>query len=211
MKIAIFDMDGTLANTQDDITESINHVRQLRYDLPPLGASFVVDAINAENRNLSKIFYDQEQYLEEDRLMFEAHYTHQCVQSAELYEGIKPLLHQLSAHEVKLAVCSNAPQQFVERILTHLEIAPLFDVLMGASAQYASKPEPDMLFAILEQLRYNKQHDSAWMIGDNSKDIAAAKGADIGAIFATWGFSSTSSCDIYCDIPSDVATYLLEQ
>lgn len=209
MKLVIFDMDGTLADTQDDITQSINHVRKLRYDLPPLSAAFVVDAINSEHRNLAKIFYEQEHYLDADRLTFEAHYENQCVQNATIYAGIEALLQRLKSHDIKLAVCSNAPQQFVERILTHLEVAHYFDLLVGASHKHASKPEPDMLHYILEALHYNASDDKAWMIGDNSKDIQAAKNANIDAIFATWGFSTTSDCDVYCDIPEQISEHIL--
>ena len=59
MKVIIFDMDGTLLDSKKDITISINYVRQKHYSLLPLSEDFIVQAINMEVRNLSKLFYSQ--------------------------------------------------------------------------------------------------------------------------------------------------------
>ena len=56
MTIVIFDMDGTLIDSQNDITTSINHVRQHNHGLDPLHADFVVEAINMDERNLPQLF-----------------------------------------------------------------------------------------------------------------------------------------------------------
>lgn len=64
MKVVIFDMDGTLIDSKKDITISINYIRELHYNLPPLTEEFVVEAINMEVRNLPKMFYGTDIYHE---------------------------------------------------------------------------------------------------------------------------------------------------
>ncbi len=92
MKIAIFDMDGTLLNSAKDITISINEVRRINHKLDGLSEDFVVEAINRDQRNLAELFYGTELYELRDKTMFEDHYHEQCVQNVYLYEGVKESL-----------------------------------------------------------------------------------------------------------------------
>ncbi|MCJ7765867.1 MAG: HAD hydrolase-like protein, partial [Thiovulaceae bacterium] len=127
MTVVIFDMDGTLIDSQQDITVSINHVRKTNHALEPLTSDFVVEAINRDKRNLAKLFYNTELYEDRDRIIFEAHYHKQCTESAVLYEGIKELISELHARGVKMGVATNAPSPFALRMLEHTGIAGYFE------------------------------------------------------------------------------------
>jgi phosphoglycolate phosphatase len=208
-KIVIFDMDGTLIDSKKDITISINHIRKLHYDLPPLSEEFIVEAINMEVRNLPKLFYETEIYEKKDMLAFEEHYNVQCVQNPYLYEGIAEILHSLSKEGVKLSVATNAPTQFAVTMLTHLGVADFFDVIIGADKVSASKPSPEMLQKILDYYDYKKEHDNAWMIGDNSKDMLSAQNAGIDSLFATWGFTPHGAYDIVLKHPTEILEVVL--
>ncbi|WP_304543372.1 HAD family hydrolase [Sulfurimonas microaerophilic] len=208
-KIVIFDMDGTLIDSKKDITISINYVRELNHGLEPLSEAFVVDAINAHERNLAKMFYNTELYEDRDRVIFEKHYKEQCIQNPYLYEGVEELLYNLKENEVKLSVATNAPTIFAQTMLESLKVKELFDVIIGADKVKKSKPHPEMLHHILENYNYMNMRDRAWMIGDNSKDIEAATNAQIDAIFAAWGFSSFGSHDIVAKTPQEVASIVL--
>jgi phosphoglycolate phosphatase len=195
MKVVIFDMDGTLIDSQHDITLSINHVRKMHHSLDPLQTREVVAAINGYQRNLAELFYGTEVYLEEDRRLFEMHYHEQCVQNPTLYEGVSGLLAMLREAGVKCSVATNAPSRFARRMLEHLQVMEHFDHVFGADMVEHPKPDREMLRAILGRYGYDDRNDRAWMVGDNAKDMQAARSANIEGIFAAWGFSREGEGD----------------
>jgi len=182
-------MDGTLIDSQRDITISINYIRALHYNLDPLSSAFIVEAINRDQRNLAKLFYETESYREQDRKVFEEHYYDQCIENPVLYNGIEKLLRRLKAENIRLSVATNAPTIFAKRMLFHLGVGDYFDHIVGADRVLVPKPDKEMLHYILDQYGFIHSKDQAWMLGDNSKDMKAAKNADITGVFVTWGFS----------------------
>lgn len=203
-KIVIFDMDGTLINSSRDITISINHVRSKCYLLPALEEQFVIDAINAHDRNLALLFYQTPSYEARAKELFESHYYEQCIQNVHAYDDIVDTLVQLNAQGCLMGVATNAPSVFARRMLTYLGIVKYFSCIVGADNVDQPKPNPQMLEKILDYHSYDKHCDQAWMIGDNSKDIQAARSVNIGTIFAAWGFSSQGEGDYVAHNPLDV-------
>jgi len=203
-KIVIFDMDGTLIDSKKDITISINYVRKVNHNLEPLSEEFVVKAINTQERNLAKLFYNTDTYETKDRVLFEKHYKEQCIENPYLYEGVLELLETLKADGVNLSVATNAPTLFAKTMLEHLEVASLFDVIIGADEVKESKPNPEMLLRILQHYNYDATKDEAWMVGDNSKDMLSAKNAGIKAIFAAWGFSAHGEHSLVVKEPKEI-------
>jgi phosphoglycolate phosphatase len=204
MKIVIFDMDGTLIDSGRDITASVNHVRKKVYGLGPLTISFVIEAINRDQRNLALLFYEKTTYEPEAKTIFEDHYHDQCVQTPCLYSGIGQLLDELAGDGVCLSVATNAPAVFAGRMLNHLGVADTFDKIIGSEDVKRSKPHPDMLHLILDEYGFTPERDFAIMVGDNGKDMEAARRAGIPGAFVTWGFSPQGEGDFVCDHPDEL-------
>jgi len=208
MTVVIFDMDGTLIDSQNDITASINYVRAQNHDLDPLKSDFVVDAINRDHRNLAKLFYNTDEYQDSDRIVFEAHYHKQCTESAVVYDGIIELVEKLHAKGIKMGVATNAPTPFALRMLEHVGLAPFFEKIVGADLVALPKPDPEMLQVTLEAVGFDSSVDKAYMVGDNSKDMEAGFRAGCTSIFATWGFSPQGHGDHVIAHPLDLLDLL---
>ncbi len=208
MEIVIFDMDGTLVDSGHDITTSVNHVRKCVYGLGPLSVEYVVEAINRDQRNLALLFYETPLYEPEARREFECHYHHQCIRTPRLYEGISELLDALARRKSRLSVATNAPARFAGRMMAHLALEPFFDRIIGSEDVARSKPHPDMLLALLDGYGYTPGRDRALMVGDNGKDMEAARLAGIPGAFATWGFSREGKGDVTLSRPDEILDVL---
>ena len=208
-KIVIFDMDGTLIDSKKDITLSVNAIRKAHHHLEPLSEEFIVEAINKEVRNLPELFYGTKEYEKKDRLAFEVHYATQCTQNPYLYEGIVEMLSILKENGVKLSVATNAPTPFAKLMLDSLNVSHYFDSIIGADEVNSAKPNPEMLIKILDFYEYDATKDSAWMVGDNSKDMMSASNAKIEGLFATWGFTPQTDFSIKLSHPKEILTIVL--
>ena len=210
-KVVIFDMDGTLIDSGEDITHSINYVRQKIYDLAPLSIRNVVDAINGTSKNLAFEFYETHEYENSAKCLFEEHYYTQCIQNVYLYEGVFDMLTKLNENNVFLGIATNAPSQFAKRMLKHLEVDHFFPLILGANDVSEPKPSPLILEKHLNYHGFDRKIDQGWMVGDNHKDIAAAHAAGITSVFVTWGFSQMAGkSDFHVVRPQELVSLVLQ-
>ncbi|MBE0494842.1 MAG: HAD family hydrolase [Campylobacterales bacterium] len=184
MKCIIFDMDGTLVDSSVGITHSINYVRQ-SIGLPYIGTEQLVRFINDPDEHLPLRFYGTQEYNPNHKALFTEHYLEHCTHELKLYAGVHDVLRALHG-EVKLAVATNASDFFAQKMLEHCGIGHYFETIVGANTFGASKPDPLMLFRLLDSLHVAP--NNAILVGDSLKDAYAAQNANMPFVYVTWGF-----------------------
>lgn len=205
----IFDMDGTLIDSRKDITSSVNFVRE-RKGLPPLKVEDVVEAINGDIKDLAMKFYNTKTYQKEDRKLFEEHYMEECTKNAKVYDGITDILERLKIKNKILAVATNAPTKFAEKMIKAANIYKYFDYIKGCDGDLPPKPHPHILLYLLEKLHYKIKKDCVF-VGDNESDFLAASAANINYIVALWGFGinrDLNQCGFKAYCPADIIKYI---
>ena len=185
-QLIIFDMDGTLIDSGDVITNTINFVRT-NVGLEEMDKTQLLSQLNNPDINAAEFFYGTSEFTDEQTELFTQYYDNNCVNDILLYEGIKPMLESISEH-FTLTVATNASVEFATKMIKHLDIDKYFDMVVGASCVANPKPHPDMLIKIIDHLNIPKE--KAILIGDSLKDQKAANLANMDSILVNWGFST---------------------
>ena len=187
--INIFDLDGTLLNTIDDLGYACNYaLEQTGYPTHPIEAypAKVGNGIN----NLIRRALPETERTEENVLKVRAHFVpfynaHNC-DYTHPYRGIPELLAALKAQGHRLAVASNKYQAATEKIVSHF-FPGLFDVILGEREGVARKPDPQIVFDILNQFVGPKDVPVRY-VGDSLVDCETARNADVPFVACSWGF-----------------------
>ena len=185
----IFDLDGTLLNTIDDLGYACNYaLEQTGYATHPIAdyPRMVGNGIN----NLIRRALPESERTEENILRVRAYFVpyyneHNCDYTRP-YEGIPELLATLKAQGHKLAVASNKYQAATEKIVNHF-FPGIFDVILGEREGIERKPNPQIVFDILSTL--NIKHSTLYL-GDSLVDKETATNANVPFVACSWGFVS---------------------
>ncbi len=186
-KLAIFDMDGTILNTLDDLAGGVNYALE-KAGLPVRTVEYVRSIVGNGIFTTIKLCAPEntdEEKLAEIHRYFAPYYEQHRADNTRPYDGIVELLQKLKDRGIKTAVVSNKSDISVKP-LAEQYFPKLFDIALGVSDKIEKKPAPDMVELILEELSLNKE--DAVYIGDSEVDILTAKNSGIDCINVTWGF-----------------------
>ncbi len=188
-KLVIFDTDGTLLDTLDDLADSLNYVlakrgfpARTREDVRSFlggGAEWLVRQAMPEGTPEEAI----QDFLAEYRPYLK---DHSSIKTRP-YEGIPELLKELKAQGVKLAVVSSKPDESLQNIMP-VYFGDTIDVCIGDRPGLRKKPAPDLLQAVMDELGADSA--DTLMVGDSEYDIGAAQNAGVASCAVTWGFRS---------------------
>jgi len=181
----IFDMDGTLIDSSNIISNSINYVRK-KLGLKPLAKKVIIEAVNDPYLNKPKFFYNSNAYTKEQIEWFREYYAKNHKDEVILFTGIKELLEDIKEY-FRLSLATNAYRASAIEILSHLDILKYFEIIVCADDVKHPKPAPDMIYKIINYFKCKK--DEILLIGDGRTDEEAAKNAGISFIRVNWGFS----------------------
>lgn len=184
---AIFDLDGTLLNTLEDLANAVNHtMKHFGYPTRTLEEvqSFVGNGLHKlTERSLPQGASNPD--LEAAFLELKTYYTAHCKEKTAPYEGVSELLHALSDKGISLAIVSNKNDAAVKQLAADF-FSDTICVAKGETPQIKKKPAPDTVFAALDEL--HRTSKESIYIGDSDVDLLTAKNSNMDCISVAWGF-----------------------
>ena len=188
-KAVLFDMDGTLLDTLEDLRDSTNHVlRQMGYPERSLEEMrrFVGNGAEKQIRRAVPEGTSEEKIMEV-LTAYRAYYQDHCQIKTRVYDGLLDMLSELKAKGIKLAVVSNKPDSAVQK-LSREYFGDRMDFAVGPSDGVRCKPYPDMAETALKALGIAKK--DAVFVGDSEVDVQTGLNAGLDVIAVSWGFRS---------------------
>ncbi|MCG8607406.1 HAD-IA family hydrolase [bacterium] len=185
--LLIFDLDGTLVDTRQDLTNSVNYARQ-RFGLSSLELEEVMQHVGDGARNFIKRSFPGAtgDTVDEAMTLFRRHYREHLLDFSNFYPNVRDVLSHFQ--QKKLAVVSNKPEEFTKKILRGLQVETLFQEILGGDSFSAMKPDPRPILHILQRLK--TKPTQAVIVGDSPSDIEAGRASGILTCAATYGYRS---------------------
>ncbi len=197
-QLVIFDLDGTLLNTIDDLGLATNYaLATLGYPTHPLAAypSMVGNGVRKLLQRALPSGMDTEEQIEKLRTVFTQYYDDHCIDHSLPYPGIPELLHKLQALGIKVAVASNKYHEAVVKLIRHYFPDIEWSAVMGQKEGVPVKPDPSIVFEILSCSPTPKSE--VLYVGDSGVDMETARRACVESVGVTWGFRPISELKSY--------------
>lgn len=183
----IFDLDGTLTDTLEDLKNSVNFAMR-EFGFPERTTDEVRSFVGNGVKRLIDLSVPEntsDEVSAECLSVFKSFYKDNSLVSTKPYDGIIPMLEKLKKDGVKTAVVTNKMHEAAVDIV-NLFFGELIDVAIGQIDGVAQKPQPDGIYSALEKLGVSKE--KSVYVGDSEVDCITAKNAGIPCIGVTWGF-----------------------
>ena len=193
-KAAIFDMDGTLVNTLEDLADSVNEMLE-HYNFPQRTLDEVRKFVGNGAKKLIERALPAEKSSDENFVLealkyYDGCYSRHVLNKTKPYDGIMEFLTELDAKKIPLGICTNkqnfAAQIIAEKILSPIKFAKVF----GDEQGKPRKPNPTRALEIAKS--FGVQPDEVAYFGDTAVDMNTAKNAGFFSVGVTWGFRPES-------------------
>lgn len=212
IEVVIFDLDGTLLNTLDDLTDAVNWALE-KYGQPKRSLEEVRSFVGNGLRNLMQqavLGGEKNPVFNSIFEFFREYYKTHCNIKTAPYEGILELMKELKGRGVKMAIVSNKIDAGVKE-LNEIHFAEYVEVAIGEREGIDRKPSPDSVNEALRLLDVKKEH--AVYVGDSDVDIKTAQNAEIRCVSVSWGFRDEAflmehDAGIIIDRPLELLEYL---
>lgn len=188
-KMVIFDLDGTLLDTLDDLCNSVNYSLRTN-NFPERSLAEVRTFVGNGIRLLIERSVPEgtsKELIDKTFECFKTYYAVHCNDKTKTYPGVMDMLKELKKNGYKIAVLSNKAQYAVTK-LCDIYFNNLLDEAVGARENVAKKPSPDALYICAENNNINL--NNVIYVGDSDVDVATANNAGVKGIAVTWGFRS---------------------
>ncbi len=201
VRLLVFDLDGTLVDSKQDLALSVNAMR-VEMGLSPLPldliASYVGHGVTLLVRR-SLGTEATEENIEKGIAFFLAYYRDHMLDHTAPYPGVCEALENLDGH--KMAVLTNKPVNFSREMLTRLELAPRFAYIYGGNSFPQKKPDPVGLHKLMEDLQISARE--TLMVGDSDTDILTGRNAGVWTCGVSYGFGAPTLQNVSPDLLID--------
>lgn len=187
VKAIVFDMDGTILNTLEDLRSSVNHALR-EHGMPERDSREIRSFLGSGMVYLIHRAVPEGTDAETEASVLASHkayYPKHCAEQTSPYPGITDLLKTIRAAGIKTAVVSNKSDENVKALVRDY-FDGLFTVAVGAREGVPRKPSPELVEIALSELGVAKE--DAVYIGDSDVDVATAKASRLSMITVLWGF-----------------------
>jgi phosphoglycolate phosphatase len=188
LRLLVFDLDGTLVDSKQDLALSVNAMRQAMGLAPlPLDqiASYVGHGVHILVRRALGTFATDEN-IDKGLAFFLQYYRDHMLDNTAPYPGVSEALEALRTH--KLAVLTNKPVNFSREMLLRLGFAPYFAFIYGGNSFAQKKPDPMGLHKLMEDLQIPAGR--TLMVGDSDTDVLTGRNAGVWTCGVTYGFGA---------------------
>lgn len=211
-KLAIFDLDGTLLNTVEDLGNATNYaLEQCGFPIHPIDEYYQM--VGRGIYNLFRAAIPSE-YATEDNVQRMASYfipyydEHKC-DFTRPYDGIPEMLRNITGRGVRLAVASNKYQDGAEKLVHHFFGDYEFVKILGQREGQPIKPDPAIVDQILAEVPYISKAETVY-VGDSNVDMQTGANAKVRTIGVSWGFRGREELAAYhpsaiIDTPEDLS------
>ncbi len=186
-KAVLFDMDGTVVDTIDDLRDSVDHSLK-HFGMPGISKEDTLRFIgNGARRLIEQAVPEgtEEDLLEEVLKYYVNYYQAHCMVKTAPFEGVIEMMTRLKKAGIRQVIVSNKPDVAANEIAERF-FGGLAEFVMGEKEGLRRKPWPDMVDAAVGRLGLSK--DECLYVGDSEVDIATAKNAGVQCIPVLWGF-----------------------
>lgn len=186
-ELLIFDLDGTLIDSKRDLADSVNAMREHFGEArlsDQIVNSYVGNGVPALVRRALPGRGDAE--IERGLSFFLDYYRDHMLDATTLYPGVREALDQLLEAGAKLAVLTNKPVRFSEKLIDGLGLAGHFFRIYGGNSFAEKKPNPVGIERLMEESGIAREQTV--MIGDSAVDVMTARNAQVRACGVSWGF-----------------------
>lgn len=213
LKVVIFDLDGTLLNTLEDLGRAVNYALSLR-GFPQHSLDEYRGMVGHGVRNLVTVALPKE--LQADNALidaaladFKAYYTAHIDVHTRPYAGMVEVVQQLHARGVKLAIASNKFQSGTETLIAEFFPGIPFVAVLGNRPGYPLKPDPEIVGEVLRQA--SASPSQTVMVGDSLTDMKTASNGGIRGIAVSWGYRALEPSPAYALVhsPSELLSLIL--
>lgn len=213
MKKVLFDLDGTLINSQEGITKGVQYALREQFGIiePDL------ESLRCFIGPPLALMFDQKYQIPPEQIepavsSYRAYYDVKGMYECALYPGVRELLQHLREKGYVLGLASSKPEPSCEGILRHLDIAKYFDYIVGASLGPERREKALVLEEAFRRMQVRKLSDVV-LIGDTKYDAIGAAKAGIACIGVTFGFGTreellAAGAEAVFDTLAEVEEYL---